>query len=79
MLQYAINDRFKTFVNLGAADAENVEVRNMWGEYKHNQYLNVRLGKTYRRFGLYNEILDAVPTYIGIEPPERLTASHEWH
>jgi hypothetical protein len=76
MMQYDASERFKTFVNLGAADAEEVEVRNMWGEYRHNPYFNLRLGKTYRRFGLYNEILDAVPTYIGIEPPELFDKDH---
>jgi hypothetical protein len=76
MMQYNSSERFKSFVNLGATDAENVEVRNMWGEYKHNQYFSLRLGKTYRRFGLYNEILDAVPTYIGIEPPELFDKDH---
>ncbi len=39
-------------------------------------YLNIRWGKTYRPFGLYNEILDAVPTYIGIEPPEIFDKDH---
>jgi len=76
MLQYEVNENFKTFVNLGATDAEEIEVRNMWGEYQHNQFLNIRLGKTYRRFGLYNEILDAVPTYMGIEPPELFDKDH---
>ena len=76
MLSYEINDRFKTFINLSGKDAENVTVQNMWGEYHHNQYLNIRVGKTYRRFGLYNEILDAVPTYIGIEPPELFDKDH---
>ena len=51
-------------------------MRNIWGEYMHNQYLNVRVGKTYRRFGLYNEMLDAVPTYMGIEPPELFDGDH---
>jgi hypothetical protein len=76
MMQYSNSERFRTFINLGAKDAENVEVRNIWGEYKHNPYLNLRLGKIYRRFGLYNEILDAVPTYMGIEPPELFDADH---
>lgn len=76
MLQYALDDRFKVFVNLDGEEAEDVSVANLWGEYQHNQYLNVRLGKTYRRFGLYNEMLDAVPTYIGIEAPELFDGDH---
>jgi hypothetical protein len=38
--------------------------------------LLIRAGKTYRRFGLYNEILDAVPTFIGIESPELFDKDH---
>ena len=39
-------------------------------------YVLIRAGKTYRRFGLYNEILDAVPTFIGVEPPELFDKDH---
>jgi hypothetical protein len=76
MMQYKINERFKTFVNLSGAEAEDLSVNNIWGEYAHNQYVNLRFGKSYRRFGLYNERLDAVPTYIGIEPPELFDKDH---
>lgn len=76
MMSYQVNDKIKTFANLSGADGEELEVRNIWGEYSVNQYLNIRVGKTYRRFGLYNEILDAVPTYIGIEPPELFDNDH---
>jgi hypothetical protein len=38
--------------------------------------VNLRLGKIYRKFGLYNEVLDAVPTYYGIEPPELFDFDH---
>jgi len=30
----------------------------------------------YRKFGLYNERLDQIPTFIGIEPPEMLDTDH---
>jgi hypothetical protein len=76
MLQSQSGDRVKTFVNVGSTDGDDLEVRNLWGEYKVSQYLSVRLGKSYRRFGLYNELLDAVPTYIGIEPPELFDKDH---
>ncbi|AWB69130.1 hypothetical protein C2869_21745 (plasmid) [Saccharobesus litoralis] len=71
-----IDDNAKVFFNLSGADGEGVEVNNIWGEYKFSQYVNLRVGKSYRRFGLYNEILDAVPTYIGIEPPELFDKDH---
>jgi hypothetical protein len=76
MVQEDVGDDFRFFFNLAGGGAEDLEVRNVWGEWNYNQYLNVRLGKMYRRFGLYNEILDAVPTYIGIEPPELFDNDH---
>jgi len=76
MAQEDIGEDFRFFINLAGGGAEDLEVRNVWGEWSYNQYLNVRLGKMYRRFGLYNEILDAVPTYIGIEPPELFDNDH---
>jgi len=76
MLQHELNDNFKVYVNLNGSKAENLDLRNFWGEYSFNNYLTVRLGKVYRKFGLYNEILDAVPTYYGIEPPELFDTDH---
>jgi hypothetical protein len=76
MMQHQINDNFKIFINLNGAKASNLDVRNFWGEYSQSNYLNIRLGKIYRKFGLYNEILDAVPTYYGIEPPELFDTDH---
>jgi hypothetical protein len=76
MLQHQVNDNIKVFVNLNGADASNLDVRNFWGDYSFADYLSVRLGKIYRKFGLYNEILDAVPTYYGIEPPELFDGDH---
>ncbi len=76
MMQSKVDEKTKVFVNLDGAGGEDLSVRNIWGEYKVNSLLNIRVGKTYRRFGLYNEILDAVPTYIGIEPPELFDSDH---
>lgn len=76
MIQHQVSDKVKVFANLNGENGEDVSVRNIWGEYKINNMLNIRLGKTYRRFGIYNEQLDAVPTYIGIEPPELFDKDH---
>lgn len=76
MAQDEVGDNVRFFFNLSGADGEGINVQNAWGEYTVNQYLNIRLGKIYRRFGLYNELLDAVPTYIGIEPPELFDGDH---
>jgi hypothetical protein len=76
MMQYQASPKFRTFVNLNGAKAGVVDVRNLWGEYTANNAFNVRLGKMYRKFGLYNEVLDAVPTYYGIEPPESFDSDH---
>ncbi len=76
MAQDSISDNVRFFFNLTGADGEGISVQNAWGEYTINQYAKVRLGKMYRRFGLYNELLDAVPTYIGIEPPELFDGDH---
>jgi len=68
---------FQSFLALKAAGAGEVGVSNAWvqGDLL-GRYLSVRAGKLYRRFGLYNEVLDAVPTYIGIEPPEVFDKDH---
>ena len=76
MMSHQIDDNAKVFVNLNGAKASTIDVKNYWGEYTFNQFATVRLGKIYRKFGLYNEILDAVPTYFGIEPPELFDADH---
>jgi hypothetical protein len=75
MMQHQVGPRFRTFVNLAGAGGE-LEVRNIWGEWSHSRFLNIRVGKIYRKFGLYNEILDAVPSYYGIEPPEAFDKDH---
>lgn len=76
MGQSQIWDKYKVYFNLNGESAGNVDVRNIWGEYSPSERFNVRIGKIYRKFGLYNEILDAVPTYIGIEPPELFDGDH---
>ncbi len=83
MVQGAVYEKYRFFVNLAAPGSGSptsdayVQVRNAWVEAPlFARYLNVRVGKTYRRFGLYNEILDAVPTFIGIEPPEIFDRDH---
>ena len=76
MMQYNISSKYRIFVNLSGADASTIDVRNFWGEYSASKYFTFRLGKSYRKFGLYNEILDAVPTYYGIEPPELFDRDH---
>lgn len=83
MIQGTIGNRYRYFLNvaaLGAGDpveSTSVELRNAWVEASlYGQALAVRAGKMYRRFGLYNEILDATPTFIGIKEPEILDDDH---
>ena len=83
MLQGALYDKYRFFLNLAApGSGSNVEdlsllVRNAWLEAPLvNGLLILRAGKLYRRFGLYNEILDATPTFIGIEAPELFDKDH---
>ena len=76
MIQSELGDDFKIFVNLNGDGGGAIDIRNLWGEYAPKDYLHLRAGKIYRTFGLYNEILDAVPTYIGIEPPELFDKDH---
>lgn len=83
MLQGNIVGKYRYFLNLAApgsgssSEDASVDIRNAWLELPlYRELLNLRLGKTYRRFGLYNEILDAVPTFIGIEPPEMFDTDH---
>ncbi len=83
MVQGSIHSKFRYFFNLaapgagGAGGDEPIGVRNAWVEAPlAGRYLAVRAGKLYRRFGLYNEILDATPTFIGIEPPEIFDKDH---
>lgn len=82
MIQGAVFARYRYFINLaspgsGGLEDEPVALRNAWVEAPiAGDLLSVRVGKLYRRFGLYNEVLDAVPTFIGIEPPELFDKDH---
>jgi hypothetical protein len=83
MAQGSIYGKYRYFVNMVARSAgaigsdQFVRIRNAWVEAPiFGSALQVRVGKTYRRFGLYNEVLDAVPTFIGIEPPELFDPDH---
>jgi hypothetical protein len=83
MLQGTVYSRYRYFVNLASpgagspAEDAGLTVRNAWVELPlFREYFNFRIGKTYRRFGLYNELLDAIPTFIGIEPPEMFDDDH---
>lgn len=83
MVQGSIYDRYRFFLNIAApSSGSNTDdvaalIRNAWVEAPiWSRYLILRAGKTYRRFGLYNEILDAVPTFIGIEAPELFDKDH---
>jgi hypothetical protein len=61
--------------NVATVD-EKLEIRNAWGNFAIREFVQLRVGKMYRRFGLYNERLDQIPTFIGIEAPEMLDADH---
>ena len=76
MMQGQVSNNFRVFLNLNGGGADTLKVQNYWGEYSASRAVNIRAGKIYRKFGLYNEILDAVPTYYGIEPPELFDKDH---
>ncbi len=59
-----------------ARNEDLLEIRNAWGNFAFKDALQIRVGKMYRKFGLYNERLDQIPTFIGIEPPEMLDTDH---
>jgi len=82
MFQGTVGTRYRYFLNLAGPGGDPVNdspivVRNAWLEAALlGDYLTVRAGKTYRMWGIYNEILDAMPTFIGIEPPEMFDKDH---
>ncbi len=82
MVQGNVFGTYRYFLNLRASGADagddaGLGVRNAWIEFPmYRDLFNFRIGKIYRRFGLYNEVLDAVPTFIGIEPPEMFDGDH---
>src|SRR5687768_2053242 len=47
-----------------AANDDLLEIRNAWGNFAFKDGLQIRAGKMYRKFGLYNERLDQIPTFI---------------
>ncbi|MCB4790300.1 MAG: hypothetical protein LHV68_00255 [Elusimicrobia bacterium] len=72
-----INEKLNTHVILKMTGSDLLEVRNMWGNYKlYTDVFQIKLGKIYRDFDLYNSKLDEVPTYLGIEPPELFDTDH---
>ena len=76
MVKSSKGSKYSSFLNLDASGS-SVSMKNGWFDASlHNDLLRFRIGKIYRRFGLYNEILDAVPTYMGIEPPELFDGDH---
>ncbi len=68
---------YRSFLNINGGGAGELDVRNAWFEGQIlGEHMKYRIGKMYRFFDIYNEILDAVPTYIGIEPPELFDKDH---
>ena len=59
-----------------ARNGDLIEIRNAWGNFALRDIIQIRVGKMYRKFGLYNEKLDQIPTFIGIEPPEMFDTDH---
>jgi len=83
MVQGAVQSKYRYYLNLSAPgagsnnDDEGLVVRNAWIETPLvGDKLSLRFGKMYRRFGLYSEVLDAVPQFNGIEVPEYLDKDH---
>jgi hypothetical protein len=75
MVKSTKGSKFSSFLNINATDT--LTTRNAWVEMKlKGEMAKFRIGKLYRPFGLYNERLDAVPTYIGVEPPELFDGDH---
>jgi hypothetical protein len=64
-----------TLINI-EGNHEGVIFREGWGNIRIDKALQVRAGKMYRRFGLFNEKLDQFPTFLGIEPPELFDKDH---
>lgn len=71
-----LTDKIDVLLNIARTSTDGLELRNAWGNFKIRDKFQVRLGKIYRRFGLYNEKLDQIPTFIGIEPPELFDVDH---
>jgi hypothetical protein len=77
MMKTQLKENYSAFLNVVSPGGEELQTRNAWVEAKiKGDHLKFRIGKLYRPFGLYNEILDAVPTFMGIEPPEIFDNDH---
>lgn len=70
-----LSRKIGVFFNLAYND-DRIEVRNAYGNFMFSNAWQIRVGKIYRRFGLYNEKLDQIPTFMGIEPPELFDRDH---
>lgn len=70
-----INNYLDVEFNLYGAE-DDFQVRTAWGNFRYNDLLQVKVGKQYRRFGLFNEKLDHIPVFMGIEPPELFDKDH---
>lgn len=70
-----INQYMSVEFNLFGEESD-FEVRTAWGNFRYNDMLQLKVGKQYRRFGLFNEKLDHIPVFMGIEPPELLDQDH---
>jgi hypothetical protein len=69
--------RFRGSFGLLSESGDGVGVSSAWLEASLvGELLLVRAGKLYRPWGLYNEILEEVPSYIGIEAPEMFDEEH---
>ncbi len=76
MIKSSKGQKFSSYLNIDAS-GDSLETKNAWVDWSLKEnLLKFRIGKLYRPFGLYNERLDAVPTYMGIEAPELFDGDH---
>jgi len=71
-----LSDNINAFINIAGSGEDNLELRNAYGNFRINDAFQIRVGKIYRKFGLYNEKLDQSPIFMGIEPPELFDLDH---
>ncbi len=71
-----LSNKISIFFNLAHNGSEVLEIRNAYGNFLIKDFFQIRIGKMYRNFGLYNSKLDQIPTFIGIEPPELFDNDH---
>ncbi|MFH1314739.1 MAG: hypothetical protein ABIJ00_16160, partial [Candidatus Eisenbacteria bacterium] len=57
-------------------NGEGIRVGSAWGNLRVADELQFKVGTQYRRFGLFNEKLDELPAFVGIEPPELFDNDH---